>query len=278
MLRINQAKKVARKRNSNSKSYVKAQISVRLRQIRLELFGEHGGPELARRLDLPARTWYNYETGVTVPAEVMLSFINQTGINPAWLLTGEGHVFREPINPRSSFELSPLQTIRQAVDALELEFSSRDNNSKALNSLLRAEVDKSFISLPLIEMDELIGYQSTPFAQRDQFMTLSDWIPRPDNSICVNVNSSAMSPVISCRSIVVVDLSQTDPKDLNGKIVIGLDQKSQTVIRRLEHSGDLLILRAEQSGREFPMIPFTLDESADRILGEVIVISSPLDY
>ncbi len=69
---------------------VKASLSRRLREVRQELFGEHGGPELARRLGLPARTWYNYETGVTVPAEVLLSFIEQTGTNPTWLLTGEG--------------------------------------------------------------------------------------------------------------------------------------------------------------------------------------------
>ena len=38
----------------------------------MELFGEHGGPQLAHLLGIPARTWYNYEIGVTVPAEVIL--------------------------------------------------------------------------------------------------------------------------------------------------------------------------------------------------------------
>ena len=81
---------VARKKTPPIRANVKALISSRLRLIRQELFGEHGGPELARRLNLPARTWYNYETGVTVPAEVLLSFIDQTGTNPIWLLSGEG--------------------------------------------------------------------------------------------------------------------------------------------------------------------------------------------
>ena len=78
---------------------VTASISRRLRQIRQELFGERGGPELARRLNLPARTWYNYETGVSVPAEVLLAFIEQTGADPWWVLTGEGSKYRRSDGP-----------------------------------------------------------------------------------------------------------------------------------------------------------------------------------
>ena len=81
---------MARKKTPKVRVNVKASLSRRLREIRQELFGDHGGPELARRLNLPARTWYNYETGVTVPAEVLLGFIEQTGANPMYLISGEG--------------------------------------------------------------------------------------------------------------------------------------------------------------------------------------------
>jgi hypothetical protein len=75
---------------------IRADIARRIREIRQELFGDRGGPELARRLNLPARTWYSYETGVTVPAEVLLGFLEQTGANPGWVLAG-----REPKYRRS---------------------------------------------------------------------------------------------------------------------------------------------------------------------------------
>jgi SOS-response transcriptional repressor LexA len=268
---------LARKRNSNSKSNVKAQISVRLRQIRLELFGEHGGPELARRLDLPARTWYNYETGVTVPAEVMLNFIDQTGIYPAWLLTGEGEVFRDAPPTKIRSDLAPLQMIHQALELLELESKAREQNDKLLNHSVKIEHHNDFISLPLIGMDEVPGYESTPMAQRDQFLVYSKWVPCPTNSVCLRVNSHAMSTLIPNQSVVVVDLNQTNPLTLNGKVVVGLDQKNQAIIRRLEHSGDHVILRAERSGREFPMITYTLKESQSRIIGEVVAVNSPID-
>jgi hypothetical protein len=74
----------------------KAAIAGRLRLIRLEIFGKHGGPGLADQLQLPFRTWLNYETGVTIPGEVLLEFLEITGTEPLWLLRGEGRRFRAP--------------------------------------------------------------------------------------------------------------------------------------------------------------------------------------
>ncbi len=65
-------------------------LACRLREVRLEVYGEHGGPLLAEALELPARTWANYESGVTIPGLVLLRFIEATGIAPHWLLTGQG--------------------------------------------------------------------------------------------------------------------------------------------------------------------------------------------
>jgi steroid delta-isomerase-like uncharacterized protein len=73
----------------------RAKIAARLREVRLEVFGEHGGPEVARRLNLPARAWYNYETGVTVPADVLHDFADLSGAEPRWLITGEGPRYQE---------------------------------------------------------------------------------------------------------------------------------------------------------------------------------------
>jgi hypothetical protein len=64
-------------------------LCLRLRQIRVDLYGENGGPMLAEALQLPFRTWANYESGITVPALVMLRFILLTGACPRWLLTGD---------------------------------------------------------------------------------------------------------------------------------------------------------------------------------------------
>lgn len=80
-------------------------LAQRLREIRVELFGEDGVPLLAEALHLPARTWRDYEAGVNIPARVLLRFVEISGSSPLWLLTGEGgrYLERDPLGgPASS--------------------------------------------------------------------------------------------------------------------------------------------------------------------------------
>jgi hypothetical protein len=65
-------------------------IGSRLREVREDLYGAGGATALATALEVPEATWLNYERGVTMPADVMLAFIELTGADPHWLLTGEG--------------------------------------------------------------------------------------------------------------------------------------------------------------------------------------------
>jgi len=75
---------------------IKSGMSERLREIRLELYGEHGGPMLALALDVPFRDWSRYENGATMPAQVLLRFLEATGASPGWLLNGEGPRYSTP--------------------------------------------------------------------------------------------------------------------------------------------------------------------------------------
>lgn len=62
----------------------------RLREVRVALYGEHGGPLLAEALRLPYRIWAGYERGDTIPPSVLQRLVEVGGIDPHWLLTGEG--------------------------------------------------------------------------------------------------------------------------------------------------------------------------------------------
>jgi hypothetical protein len=74
-------------------SSIKSELARRIREIRQELYGEHGGPLLARKLQISYRELHDYENGCTVPAHSILRLIEHTGVNPHWLLTGEGPRF-----------------------------------------------------------------------------------------------------------------------------------------------------------------------------------------
>ena len=76
-------------------SNLKADVARRLRLARVELFGEAGVEDLAGRLGLPPATWSNYERGVTIPGEILIALLVMTGIEPRWLLRGDGPMLRQ---------------------------------------------------------------------------------------------------------------------------------------------------------------------------------------
>jgi hypothetical protein len=65
-------------------------LSERVRAVREDLFGAHGAPLVARAIQVPIRVWCSYEMGATIPAEVILRFIEVTNANPHWLHSGDG--------------------------------------------------------------------------------------------------------------------------------------------------------------------------------------------
>ena len=116
---------MARKKTTETRLDAKAALSRRLKEIRRELFGEHGAPLLTGRLKLAERSWYNYERGVTIPGEILLEFIVQTGASPRWLLRGEGpkYLDESALNSRpdddSDPDANPLRLIRRGLELLE---------------------------------------------------------------------------------------------------------------------------------------------------------------
>ncbi len=65
-------------------------LAFRVREIRQEMFGEHGGPLLAGQLGIPFRTWVEYEAGRTIPALTILRLVELTHVNSRWLQSGRG--------------------------------------------------------------------------------------------------------------------------------------------------------------------------------------------
>jgi hypothetical protein len=109
---------MARKKNPPESVRLKSELAERLRSIRIELYGERGGPELARQLEIPNRTWYNYEIGVTVPAEILLRFLEVTSVEPHWLLHGDGEKFRTSGRPTGETPISMTPGTTFSIEAL----------------------------------------------------------------------------------------------------------------------------------------------------------------
>jgi SOS-response transcriptional repressor LexA len=258
---------VARKKTPTVRVNVKKQLSDRLREVRQDLFGEHGGPELARRLNLPARTWYNYETGVTVPAEVLLTFIEQTGTNPIWLLTGNGARYRRSMEDQVLDDLTPEQLIRRGLEKLEerpheVVLVRPDN--------LPVENSSDFVAVGLTTLAAMSENPSSPEVQ-GHILAYRQWIPHPRDTIAVRLEDDAMNPILPSGSVAAIDRAIRDPHALQGKLVAASPDGGAPLIRWLEISGRHLILRPNQPTREHPIVPVELDEvPGNRIIGQVV--------
>src|ERR1700733_622674 len=124
---------MARRKTLPDSGQAQPALAERLRMLRAELYGDRGGPELSRRLGLPIRTWYNYESGVTVPAEVVLRIIELTSVEPIWLLHGQGPKFRStrPDHPEAlaGAGVSVGVLLRTALQMLESDGSNRRSSA-----------------------------------------------------------------------------------------------------------------------------------------------------
>lgn len=258
---------MARKKTPKVRVTVKASLSRRLREIRQELFGEHGGPELARRLGLPARTWYNYETGVTVPAEVLLSFIEQTGASPTWLLNGEGPKYRSSHDDRLLSELTPVELIRRGLE--KLERASSEVVVVAPENLPGEEASE-FVAIGLYPPDAFSGRSLDPSRLEGHVLAYRQWLPHPSQTIATRLTDDAMHPILPPGSIVAIDRSVTDPARLHGQIVAACPDGAP-MIRWLDVHGRHIILRPNHNvGRDHPLIPLELDEHSPVIIGQVV--------
>jgi hypothetical protein len=257
---------VARKKTPTVRVNVKAQISSRLREVRTELFGEHGGPELARRLGLPARTWYNYETGVTVPAEVLLTFIDQTGTNPSWLLDGEGPKYRRGLEDMVLADLTPEQLIRRGLEKLE---ESPNEIVLVAPENMPGEAMSDFVAVNLVPLGSLSSKPNLNPVE-GHILAYRQWIPHPKETVAVRLEDDAMSPILPAGSVVAVDRAAHDPMQLHGRLVAARPE-GQPMIRWLDVSGKHVILRPNQPSRDYPMIPLEVDpKGPSPIVGQVV--------
>jgi len=255
---------MARKKTPTIRINVKASLSRRLREIRQELFGDHGGPELARRLDLPARTWYNYETGVTVPAEVLLAFIEQTGASPSYLLSGHGPRYSQGGDDRLVADLSPIELIRRGLEKLE-----RTPSTPPLDGRVET-APEDFETVRVVPLASLCDSSPNHLLVEEHVLTYPQWLPNPSRTVATRLDDDSMAPMLPAGSIVAIDRSITHAPELQGKIVAACVD-GRPLIRWLDVSGRHLILRPNQPGGKFPLVPIDQDRADSSVLlGRVV--------
>ena len=269
---------MARRKTLPESVRAKYALAERLGSLRSEIFGERGGPELARQLDLPVRTWYNYESGVTVPAEVILKIIELTSVEPMWLLHGKGSKFRSAAADRQDSAISPGVSVgsllRTALQLLEQGESQHPTLIKTKGIPGQAP-DETPSDVVLLAVD---GTTSGPITKQSgprYLAARSEWIDAERECRCMRVEGDSMSPIVADGAYVAFAKSEEMPADLDGKMVVAwIDDKP--IVRWLQNCARYVVLRAENLAN----IPATLlvdldDRSRNPRFRRVLWINTP---
>ncbi len=228
---------MARRKNLPESVRVKSHLSERLREIRIELHGERGGSEMARRLGLPIRTWYNYESGVTVPAEVMLRFVELTSVEPLWLLHGKGPRFRTSV-PVLNGSDSVEALLRTALHRLE------NKGAKPNPAGLPAELDGDTDDVVLIRVEGSDQERLTQDSGPRYMAAQREWLAARRDYRCIRVEGDAMAPMVADGAYVAFSDSEEDLNALQDTLVVAWVE-GQPIVRWFGRSGRYIVLRAE---------------------------------
>jgi phage repressor protein C with HTH and peptisase S24 domain len=268
---------------------VKCHLSERLRQVRVELFGERGGSEMARRLGLPIRTWYNYEGGVTVPAEVLLRFMELTAVEPLWLLHGRGPKFRDlpppSLEPDSVEAL--LRTALHRLERRETEDPSSETVStrlplrRPLRSISVIPTEEPAVASPVNGQVTLLAAEGTGLnpvtesAGARYVAARREWLAAQRERRTVLVEGDAMAPVLEEGSTVAYTDRDNVPAELDGKLVVAWVE-GHPLVRWFQSSGRYALLRSENPNAPQGTIILDLQGPDEgRRIRRVIGISSP---
>jgi hypothetical protein len=243
---------MARRKTLPESVRAKLALAERLAGLRSELFGERGGPEMARRLGIPVRTWYNYEAGVTVPAEVILKIIELTAIEPSWLLHGKGPKFRQGGPERRETGSPPAMTVgallRTALQLLEGQPTAEARAASAADASEVAAVGttggpRGAGGVGELDPDGVAGAAVARGADAGP-NARSEWLAARREGRVIEIVGDAMAPVVADRASVAYSSHDESPDQLHNKlVVVWID--GQPMVRWFQHCGRYALLRAE---------------------------------
>jgi hypothetical protein len=251
---------MARRKTLPESVRAKLALAERLAALRSELYGDRGGPEMARRLGIPVRTWYNYEGGVTVPAEVILKIIELTSVEAGWLLHGEGQKFRHGRSDRVSTGATSSITIgallRTALELLEKAESCGVDHEIAVE----AGGDRRFrpgaeMDLPPLDASDHHSLTDSDTCDDDDLAQFNDdgsrfsqsrreWLAAQRDNRCFVVNDDSMVPIVADGASVAYAKNAEDAPQLDGKLVATW-LENQPVVSWFQHCGRFALLRAQ---------------------------------
>ena len=234
------------------------------------------GPRWLVGLGIPVRTWYNYEGGVTVPAEVILKIIELTAVEAGWLLHGEEPKFRNQLAERGERGGQPavtvgalLRTALQLLEKNESTWSGRDEMMTGSDQLEGAAMGADRFGLsydPRTAADpENMANADRPGDEAGSRFSQSrrEWLAAQRDNRCIQVTGDSMAPILADGASVAYAKSEEDLQQLDGKMVVTWVD-GQPLVRWFQNCGRFALLRAENPSTVPQQVLVDLEDSKQR--------------
>lgn len=126
--------------------------------------------------------------------------------------------------------------------------------------------EAEYIALPLLPQSASRFEIPLLNEKKDFMIARRDWCPHPERTICWQYKGTGMRPLLADASIVAVDLSETAPANLDGKMVLATHHDHGPRIKWLLKTPEGLTLKPEN-----PDVPsYNLHQGDWKIAGRVI--------
>lgn len=279
---------MARRKNAPESIRVKHGLSERLRSLRTEFYGDRGGPDLARTLGIPVRTWYNYENGVTVPAEIILRIVELTQVEPVWLLRGEGPKFREakPGSPAGGSNghsdglagTSVATLLRTALERLEQKERIATGFGLGVPIVARRDDEGAApddLDMILVNGEGRGHVPLTPADGPRYDAARGEWLEARRACRHLRVSDDSMTPIVAEGALVAYAEAEPVSEAFHDKLVVAWIN-SRPIVRWFQYCGRFGLLRAENSTANPPsiLVEFDRDRSMESF-HRVLWISTP---
>jgi hypothetical protein len=130
------------------------------------------------------------------------------------------------------------------------------------------------VAIPLLEVHAgTIGQEGGQFADfgsaaaEEVIAAPAFWCPNPVQTNCLRVKGTSMSPLINDGDVVAVDASQTNPEELNRKIVVAWHREKGLSLARFISADGVHLLESEN--RDYGPVTVEKDKKW-QIMGKVL--------
>src|SRR5579872_2578541 len=203
--------------------------------------------EFGSRLQYSAMAVSRWETGKQEPtSRCFIQMGNMARSPDCWFFWARAGLKSADLRKM----LPATKTLRRMPSAVDFEIVCASSGLKRHRP--KGAPKLQMVAVPLLDMQTgTLGQKGGNFTDfgsataEEMIAAPAIWCPNPADTNCLSVKGTSMSPLINDGDVVAVDGAQTNPDELNRKIVVAWHRESGLSLARFVSAAGVHLLEAE---------------------------------